>query len=155
MIHEKQATEVRYEETDASASTVILSLVIIAGILVVTMVVGIGIQQFLKVTTPLGQPASPLAPSRTLPPTPKLEVHPWETYPEILTQEEQMLRSYGKDAQGHIHIPIDRAMDLVLPKLPTRPDSPRGQNTPGGNDWNFSGHAKADQFSEGNRHEKQ
>jgi hypothetical protein len=47
------------------------------------------------------------------------------------------------DAEGHVHIPIDRAMDTVLSRLNISPDAPPGITTPGGEGRDFAGSVNA------------
>jgi hypothetical protein len=122
----------RFEANDARASMVIWSLVIIAGMLVGVFALTVWIQRFLYEENPVGELPSPLAPERILPPNPQIEVHPWEYLPILRAQEDHVLNSYGKDASGHLRIPINRAMDAVIPGLKIRPDAPAGITTPGG-----------------------
>ena len=123
---------VRFDPKDASASLVIYSLGVIAGGLIVTFIIVIGMYKYFIGATPLGRPASDRTSERVLPPEPKLEVHPWESLPILRQHEDEILNGYGKDAEGHVHIPIDRAMDLVIPQLRIRPNSPPGLTIPGG-----------------------
>lgn len=45
-------------------------------------------------------------------------------YKEFVARDTELLTTYGRNADGTIHIPIDRAMDLVAERgLPTR-DNP-------------------------------
>lgn len=121
-----------FEPSDARAGIVIWSLAIIAGTLVVAFAITVYIQRFLYEVNPQGEPASPLGPARVIPPDPQIEVHPWEYLPELRAREEGVLSGYGRDAEGHLHIPIDRAMDAVISRLSIRPGAPSGINTPGG-----------------------
>ena len=122
----------RFEINDARASMVIWSLAIIAGMLAGVFALTVGIQKYLYEKNPVGELPSPLAPARILPPNPQIEVHPWEYLPELRAREDQVLNSYGKDANGHLRVPIRRAMEAVVPSLKIRPDAPPGLTTPGG-----------------------
>jgi len=122
----------RFEPNDARASMVIWSLAIIAAMLVGVFALTVGIQKYLYEKNPVGDLPSPLAPARILPPSPQIEVQPWEYLPQLRAREDQMLDSYGKDANGHLRIPINRAMEAVMPNLKIRPGAPVGITTPGG-----------------------
>ncbi len=111
---------------------VIWSLAIIAGMLVGVFALTVGIQKFLYDENPIGELPSPLAPGRIVPPNPQIEVHPWEYLPDLRSQEDHVLNSYGKDANGHLRVPINRAMEAVVPSLKIRPGAPPGITTPGG-----------------------
>jgi hypothetical protein len=131
-----------FERVDASVKMVLYSLGIIAGTLVVVFALTIGIQKHLQATHPPGQLPSPLAPERILPPGPQIQVHPWETLPDLRAYEDRVLNG-GKDADGRMHIPIQQAMDNVASQLTIRPDSPVGIATPGGEGRDFAGSVNA------------
>ncbi len=128
-----------FENVDASVKMVIFSLFVIALILVVSFAVTIPIQRKLHDANPAGGNPSALASGRVLPPEPRVEVHPWDYYPELLASQEKVLNSAGKDASGRFHIPIDNAIDNVSGKLSIRPDAPPGLTTPGGQGRDFAG----------------
>lgn len=128
----------RFEGVDASVKMVIFSLIIIAATLVVTLAITVPIQRTLRDVTPLGQPPSPLAPARVVPPTPQLQVHPWEELPEMRAHADEVLASGGKDADGREHEPIVQAMDQVASRLTIAPNAPVGITTPGGQGRDFS-----------------
>lgn len=128
-----------YEGVDASVKMVIYSLVIIALILIVSFAVTIPIYRILNDANPTGNLPSPLAPARVIPPAPHLEVHPWDIYPDLLAHQEQVLNSSGRDADGHVHIAIEQAVNAVVPTLNVRPNAPPGLTIPGGQGRDFSG----------------
>jgi hypothetical protein len=53
-----------------------------------------------------------------IPPRPRLEVDPTADFQEYLHGQKQILKSYGwvSRTDGRVHIPIDRAMELVVEK---------------------------------------
>jgi hypothetical protein len=66
-----------------------------------------------------------------LPPAPRLQTQPREELKKLRAEEQQRLESYGwvDAARGEVHIPIDRAMELLLEQgLPARQGAP----APGG-----------------------
>jgi len=128
-----------FEGTDAKAGIVIWSLGLIGGTLVIVFLMTIGIQKLLNARNPVGSLPSPLAPERVVPPSPQLQVHPWEELPEVREHADQILNSYGKDADGRVHIPINQAMDAVVSRLNVQPGAPQGITTPGGEGRDFSG----------------
>jgi hypothetical protein len=132
-----------YEGVDASVKMVIFSLVIIAATLLVTLAISVPIHKALHDTTPLGQPPSPLAPARVVPPNPQLQVHPWEELPELRAHENDLLTNGGKDAEGRVHVPINQAMDNVVSRLTIAPNAPVGITTPGGQGRDFAGSVNA------------
>jgi hypothetical protein len=64
----------------------------------------------------------PLATVRALPAEPRLQANPVEDIKTFRRDEALALQSYSKDpATGELHIPVDRALDLVAQEgLPTR-----------------------------------
>jgi hypothetical protein len=66
-----------------------------------------------------------------LPPTPRLQAQPREDLKTLRAEEQRRLDSYGwvDAARGEVHIPIDRAMELLLQQgLPVR-QAPAGEST--------------------------
>jgi hypothetical protein len=69
-------------------------------------------------------PPSPLAVTRQPPPEPRLQVSPAQELAKIRADEDALLYSYGwvDRATGVVHIPINRAIDLLLETgLPVQP----------------------------------
>jgi len=132
-----------FEGVDASVKMVIYSLGIIALTLVVTLAITVPIHKALYKTTPLGDLPSPLAPARVLPPSPQLQVHPWEELPELRRHADEVLNSGGKDSDGRVHVPISQAMDSVVARLPIGANAAEGITTPGGQGRSFSGSVNA------------
>ncbi len=128
-----------YEGVDAKAGLVVGSLTVIGLTLVVVFGFTVGIQKYIQARNPKGQLLSPLAPERIVPPAPQLQVQPWEDLPQMRAQEDQVLNSSGKDAQGHFHVPIKDAMGVVVSRLRIEPNAPVGLTTPGGGGRSFSG----------------
>lgn len=65
-----------------------------------------------------------------LPPAPRLQTQPREELKNMRAEEERYLHSYGwvDASRGSVHIPIDRAMQLLLQQgLPARQQAPAGQ----------------------------
>lgn len=127
-----------FEGTDAKAGVVVGSLAIIGGTLVVVFALTVGIQKILDKANPPGQLPSPVAPARVLPPAPQLQVHPWDELPDLRAHEDQILNSFGKDAAGHVHIPIEQAINATPGRLSITPDAPKGIFMPGGEGRDFS-----------------
>jgi hypothetical protein len=113
-----------HETRDADVRVIALLclglLVLIGGVL---LLLG-GIYAYLAARQArLGEPASPLAVVRQLPPAPRLQVNPAEDLQKMRAHEDEVLHSYGwvDRRAGIVRIPIDRAIDLQLEKgLPTR-----------------------------------
>ena len=64
-----------------------------------------------------------------LPPSPRLEVHPWEELRGLRAHEDDVLNHYRWVDQkgGVVHIPIEKAMDEVVSQLPSRPGGAQPQ----------------------------
>ena len=127
-----------FESSDASVKIIVGSLVVIALTLIVTAIIVLPIQNVLKTVNPPGELPSPLAPGRVVPPTPVLQVHPWEEFPDLLAAQQKQLNSYGKDPDGHVHVPIQQAMSAVLPTLHVQSNAPEGLTIPGGQGRDFA-----------------
>ena len=114
-----------YEKTDAQTGPLALLAVAIA-MLVLVSLTGIAIMwrvmAYQNVYT--GEMVgSPLAPARPPPPSPRLQVFPAQDLKDFRAQEAARLNSYGlvdKD-KGIVHIPIDRAMDLIAQRGLAKP----------------------------------
>jgi hypothetical protein len=132
-----------FEGGDARAGIVIWSLALIGATLVVVFAITIGIQKILEVKNPPGQLPSPLAPARVVPSGPLLQVHPWEELPQVREDAQKLLNSSGRDADGHMHIPIDQAMSMVVGRLNVAQNAPQGITTPGGEGRDFAGSLNA------------
>jgi hypothetical protein len=128
-----------YENVDARPGLIIWSLAVIVGTVVIVFAMTLGFHKMLEDGHSIGELPSPLAPGRVLAPAPQLQVHPWEEMPDMRAHENDVLNSSGKDANGRIHVPIDKAMDTVVSRLQVEPNAPRGIYTPGGEGRAFSG----------------
>ncbi|HZU29201.1 MAG TPA: hypothetical protein VFA04_27010 [Bryobacteraceae bacterium] len=126
-----------YEHSEASIRMIIGSIVVLALCVVVTCALMVAMFRILHATTGRGPRLSNMANPSTLPPEPRLQEQPWVQLENLRRHENQVLGSYGLDAQtGTIHIPIDRAMDLLLQRglqnaggtLP--PAAPQGKGSP-------------------------
>ena len=128
-----------FEPTDGDLRIVMIGLSSIAATLLIVLAIVFGVQIWLQKTTPLGSPASVFAPARVIPPEPRLEVHPRETFPQLRAREEERLNNYGKNADGSRRIPIAQAMRLVLPHLKIREGAPKGLIEPPGAGRQYAG----------------
>lgn len=137
--HTGAHSDTSFEGSDASVKMVLGSLGIIALTLVITAIITLPIENILKEANPTGNLPSPIAPARVLAPTPRLQVHPWNTFPELRAHEDSVLFSTGTDAGGHTRIPIAQAIDTVASQLKIRPASPEGLTVPGGQGRDFAG----------------
>lgn len=122
-----QATrEEGYERRDASVRGLLLFGLFLAAVLVF---VGFSMKwtfDWLSAESPLGQPAAPFAQGRPLPPGPRLQAAPHEDLGSYCAGQVQELNSYGwiDKQNGIVHIPIDKAMDIVMQQgFPARPES--------------------------------
>lgn len=132
-----------YEERDLSVRGILLFGIVFVLALGLVLVLATGVQWlFVGHAPPVQSPPQGLANAPSAPtfPAPALEAVPGAAYEQFLAQEQKLLNSYGWVDQkaGIVHIPIDRAMDLLLQKgLPTRPTTgtqfqDQGQTSPSG-----------------------
>jgi hypothetical protein len=138
-----------FEERDASIKGLIQFAFWMAVVLAVTLVGMKWTFDYFKRAEPMGPTASPLVTEsqRVLPPSPRLQAQPHLELAEYCTAQQQEVTTYSWVDQGSgvVHIPVDRAMDLILERgLPARPlsEAPSGAAsapvatpiTAGGND---------------------
>ena len=128
---ERQKIEPGYETRDINVRVVIWFAVILVGSAVVIHVALAGIYQLLKHRYPSPEPPSRISfhPSNSAP-EPQLQVDPRADFANFEAEENARLNSYGwiDRAHGVIHIPIERAMELVAQRgLPMR--GPGTQNS--------------------------
>lgn len=122
-----------YERRDANVGGLLQFAFWMAVVLVVTLIgMKFTFDHFKKVQ-PLGATTSPMVSEteQTLPPAPRLQAQPHVDLAEFCALQQQSVNSYSWIDQqaGIVHIPIDRAMDLILGQgLPARPAS----EAPGG-----------------------
>jgi hypothetical protein len=125
-----------YEVRDANVRALLQFAFWMAVVLALTMVAMKWTFDYFKKAEPLGATSSPLVKEgeRVMPPAPVLQVHPHQELEDYCAAQQEAVNSYGwvsKEA-GVAHIPVDRAMDLVLARgLPTRPanEAPPGAPT--------------------------
>lgn len=66
-----------------------------------------------------------------LPPAPRLQTQPREELKNMRAEEDRYLNSYGwaDPARGAVHLPIERAMEVLLQQgLPARAQAPAGSS---------------------------
>jgi hypothetical protein len=142
-----EAAHGAYEHQDLQPSGVLYFFLAI-GVVTILCIFGLrGLYAYLDRYVKTGQPAvSPLvtnvpADTRHVPPgypqtvfpSPKLEEDERGQLNDILTNEEKTLYTYGwvDEKAGVAHIPIDRAMDLIVQRgLPVRPQGATGEVAP-------------------------
>jgi hypothetical protein len=126
-----------YEKRDASIKGLIQFAFWMAVVIAVTMIAMRFAYGLFKKFEPLGAQVSPLVTENQPPPTPPspvLQVQPHQELVDYCTAQQKDVTSYGwvNQQAGVVHIPIDRAMDLVLTRgLPARAanDAPAGAPT--------------------------
>lgn len=122
-----------YEKTDATLRPIVVLAVILSVIVVVGLIAIGGLTVLVNGQLARTQPPVPsmFNPNQT-PPEPRLQVLPRDSWQQMLAQDTKRLNSYGWVDQngGVVHIPIDRAMELLLQRgLPVRQQEP-GQAQP-------------------------
>jgi hypothetical protein len=138
-----------FEERDASIKGLVQFAFWMAVVLAVTLVGMKWTFDYFKRAEPMGPTASPLVTEsqRVLPPSPRLQAQPHRELADYCVAQQQEVTTYRWVDQGSgvVHIPVDRAMDLILERgLPARPlsEAPSGAAsapvatpiTAGGND---------------------
>ncbi len=102
-------------------------LVIIVIAVIAVWFLGLGIRDRLAAEDP-PPPALPEARMEHRPPAPNLQIDPRQQLLDLRADEERVLTTYGwvDETNGLTHIPIDRAMDLLvdqgLPVIATAPE---------------------------------
>lgn len=71
---------------------------------------------------------------RAIPQRAPLEVIPGKGMEELRAREKAALSTYSRQPDGTLRIAIERAMELVLPRLPVVANAPQGDVLPGGED---------------------
>ena len=89
------------------------------GAVVFSVACGVGLDLLVGYVAARPAAPNPLAPAFSAPteqpPAPRLQVDPQADWAGYRATEEALLDSYGRDpSSGAIHIPIERAMDLVV-----------------------------------------
>ena len=111
-----------HEKREADVRLIVETIIGLAITVVIVCVIVWGIFVLFEKTTPQAQ-TSPVAAPPQLPPGPRVEEHPAEELKALHARENDLLNKYGwvDRKTGAVHIPIDKAMDEVVSKLPTRP----------------------------------
>ncbi|HTR47583.1 MAG TPA: hypothetical protein VMM16_09385 [Verrucomicrobiae bacterium] len=114
-----------YETRDAHVGALLQFAFWMAVVLALTLVSMKFMFDYLKKSQPLGATASPLVKAGERPKLPSLmlQVHPHQELVDYCSAQQTAVGSYGWVSQesGVVHIPVDRAMDLVAVRgLPTR-----------------------------------
>lgn len=121
-----------YETRDANPRSLVRFAVGLALLLVVVWAGMLWLMRYFGHVQSTGSPATPFAQLETsrYPPLPRLQVHPVEDLDLVRAQQGSALESYGwvDRSQGIVHIPIERAMELILERggLPVRPSAQEG-----------------------------
>ena len=105
-----------HERTEMSVRTVLtFAIALIVGAIVIHFIIT-GFFKVLESSKAEGDPISPLAGPRTLPPKPRLQVYPPTDLRELRSREDFYLNHYswGDKKTQTVRIPIDRAMGLLV-----------------------------------------
>jgi hypothetical protein len=115
-----------YERRDASIRGLLLFGLFLAAVLVFVFFSMKWTFDWLSAESPRGEPAAPFVTGRTLPPAPRLQANPHMDLRSYCAGQLEELNSYGwlDKNNGLVHIPIERAMDIVMQQgFPSRPES--------------------------------
>jgi hypothetical protein len=104
---------------------------LVVGVVVAALAMWLLFREFTRQEQAHDEPGSPLVDKtqRRLPPEPRLQTTPELDLVSYLAEERRRAASYGwiDEAQGIVHIPVERGMALVLEQgLPARPAAPAG-----------------------------
>jgi hypothetical protein len=98
----------------------VASAAVLAGVMFTFVAMAALLRFYERREAALSPPASPLAASygRKEAPAPRLQTHPARDIAELLALEAAQLGSYGwvDRPAGRVHIPIERAMDMLAAK---------------------------------------
>jgi hypothetical protein len=123
-----------YEQRDVNARAILwLFAGVAAAVLIAVVGLWFGWQWLEREARRLDPIVSPLATSPVEPPAPRLQAMPLADYQAFRAREEQHLASYGwiDRERGMAHIPIDRAITLLVERGEPRIEQPQTQpNTP-------------------------
>ena len=112
-----------HEHREANISIIVWSIVALAVATLIIYALVWGMFNVIKTADQKeshDQAASPFATPGQLPPEPRLQVRPWEELQVLRAHEDDVLGHYGWQDQknGIVHIPIDKAMDMVAQQGP-------------------------------------
>ncbi len=121
-------TQLGYEPRDVSTGPLLKWGIALAVFIAVSLLASLGIYS-LTMPPPekLRQKTGPVNAVQPIPNAPMLQVNPALDMREYRIEEDRTLHSYGwvDRSRGIVHIPIDRAMELLMEKgLPTRQSAP-------------------------------
>jgi hypothetical protein len=107
-----------HEEDHLLLRPVVMAGIGLIVVLIVTAVAMFGLYHVLaRQEARMSPPANPLAAAEgpRVPPQPRLQAHPLKDLEELRKAETERLTTYGwvDKRAGTVHIPIDRAMDLL------------------------------------------
>jgi len=118
----------RYEARDANVRRLLQLGVALCVVIVIALFGVARLMSYLASRQPPSPLPSPLAVAGELPPRPRLQITPRLDLAEKRKAEDATLNSYGwiDRTGGMVHIPIERAMDLVAERATAVGDRPAG-----------------------------
>lgn len=112
-----------HEQSDVNVGLLVRIFFVLAGSLAMTVVVVLGCWWLLR-SFDTGS-VSRFALPRELPPRPRLQASPELDLQQMLEHDLGQLNSYGRTEEGRFHMPIQRAMDMIVQRgLPVRQQTP-------------------------------
>lgn len=121
---------VGHEHREANVRIIVETVVgLIVSVVIVCLIVWGVFNIFKYQTGGAGARLNSNAGPRQFPPSPHLEVHPWEELRGLRAHEDDVLNHYRWVDQkaGIVHIPIEKAIDEVVSQLPVRPQGGQAQ----------------------------
>ncbi len=122
--------ERRYETQDVSLHTMVYSALGLAALIILGFLASWFVFRYYVRVQKLGPPASPFDNAPTMPPPPRLQVHPAQDLKAYRAEEDAILGSYGwtDKSAGIVRMPIERAMELSLQHgFPVRKSAEAGE----------------------------
>ena len=104
-----------HETSEVSVRLIVVSLAFLAVFTAAVCLLVVGIFRYFHATyqADAAERAQPV-----VPPTPRIEVAPWEEYQRLKVEEDHILGTYAwvNKETGVVRVPIDRAIDMLSAK---------------------------------------
>ena len=140
-------SQMGYENRDISLNTIVLWIFVLFCFIAVTTVGTIFLYKFFVPASAELERVAPLASVRRVPPYPQLQASPKRDMIEFRQAEDAVLGGVTKAADGHVNLPIDRAIDAIAARgiagVSGTGEKPVSNSYPGSGDFS-SGQKSAD-----------
>ena len=108
--------EHEHEHSDVNIRALLVSIAVLAAVVLATCLAMWGLFRLYEAGAKKSDPiASPVADTTSTPPEPQLQAYPRKDMDDMRHQNDSLLHTYGwtDKAAGKVHIPIDRAIDIM------------------------------------------